>query len=84
MFIMITFAYLPAGQFQNAYPELMNLNSYAIEGSRYEEDVHKVLVTVESGVDKSESQFVFVLAVKDIGTKKGSLMTRCLIRHQPR
>ena len=73
-----------AGQFQNAYPELMNLYSYAIEGSKFEEDVHKVLVTVTSGVDRSESQFVFILAEKDVGTKKGALMTRCLIRHQPR
>lgn len=72
-----------AGQFQNAYPELMNLHSYAIEGSKFEEDVHKVLVKVTSGVDKSEAQFVFVLAEKDVGTKKGALMTRCLIRHQP-
>ena len=71
-----------AGQFQNAYPELMNLGSYAIEGTKFEEDVHKVLVKVTSGVDSSESRFVFILAVKDVGTKKGALMTRCLIRHQ--
>lgn len=62
----------------------MNLHSYSIEGSKMEEDVHKVLVKVTSGVDKSESYFVFILAVKDVGTKKGALMTRCLIRHQPR
>ena len=62
----------------------MNLHSHAIQGAKFEEDVHKVLVKVVSGVDKSESQFVFILAEKDIGTKKGALMTRCLIRHQPR
>lgn len=73
-----------AGQFQNAYPELMNLQSYVIEGTKFEEDVHKVLVKVTSGVGGSESRFVFILAVKDVGTKKGALMTRCLIRHQPR
>ncbi|KAL3161246.1 hypothetical protein ABBQ38_009610 [Trebouxia sp. C0009 RCD-2024] len=72
------------GQFQNAYPELMNLQSYVIEGTKFEEDVHKVLVKVTSGVGGSESRFVFILAVKDVGTKKGALMTRCLIRHQPR
>ncbi len=71
------------GQFQNTYPELVNLKSYSIEGSKYEEDVHKVLVNVTSGLNKSQSQFVFILAEKDIGTHKGSLMTRCLIRHRP-
>lgn len=62
----------------------MNLHSYAIEGTKYEEEVHKVLVKVTSRVDKCESHFVFILAVKDVGTKKGALMTRCLIRHQPK
>ena len=62
----------------------MNLQSYSIEGSKFEEDVHKLLVKAVSEVDKCESQFVFILAEKDIGTKKGALMTRCLIRHQPR
>ncbi len=74
---------LSAGQFQNELPELVNLHSYSIEGSKYEEDVHKVLVDVVSGLDLSPAQFVFVLAEKDIGTKKGALMTRCLIRHKP-
>lgn len=83
MYILVNFQCC-AGQFQNAYPELMNCYSYAIEGAKFEEDVHKVLVKVTSGVDKSESQFVFILAEKNIGTKKGALMTRCLIRHQPR
>lgn len=71
------------GQFQNELPELVNLHSYSIEGSKYEEDVHKVLVDVVSGLDLSHAQFVFVLAEKDIGTRKGALMTRCLIRHKP-
>ncbi|KAA6421781.1 MAG: hypothetical protein FRX49_08392 [Trebouxia sp. A1-2] len=71
------------GQFQNELPELVNLHSYSIEGSKYEEDVHKVLVDVVSGLDLSHAQFVFVLAEKDIGTKQGALMTRCLIRHKP-
>ena len=62
----------------------MNLHSYVIEGIKFEGDVHKVLVKVTSGVDKSESHFVFIMALKDVGTKKGALMTRCLIRHQPR
>ena len=72
-----------AGQFQNVYPELMNLRSYVIEGTKSEEDLHKVLVKVTSGVDRSESHFVFILAVKNVGTRKGALMTRCLIRHLP-
>ena len=73
-----------AGQFQNAYPELVNLHSYNIEGSKYEEEVHKVLVNVISGLEQKHAQFVFILAKKEVGTKKGALMTRCLIRHTPR
>ncbi len=42
-----------------------------------------MLVDVVSGLNLSHAQFVFVLAEKDIGTKKGALMTRCLIRHKP-
>lgn len=75
---------MSAGQFQNAYPELVNLHSYDIEGSKYEEEVHKVLVNVISGLEHKHAQFVFILAKKEVGTKKGALMTRCLIRHTPR
>ena len=62
----------------------MNLESYSIEGSYYDEDVHKVLVRVTSCIDNSQSQFVFILARKESGANKSALMTRCLIRHQPR
>lgn len=72
-----------AGNFQNAYPELVNLNSYSIQGSKQEEGVHKVLVEVTSQHQKEKkSHFVFILAEKEIGAKKGALMTRCLIRHE--
>ena len=75
---------MPAGQFQNAYPELVSLHSYQIEGSKYEQEVHKVLVSVVSGLEQKHAQFVFILAIKEVGTKKGALMTRCLIRHNPK
>ena len=71
------------GNFQNAYPELVNLKSYSIKGSKHEEGVHKVLVEVTGQNQRGpNSQFVFVLAEKGIGAKIGALMTRCLIRHE--
>jgi len=64
-----------AGQFQNAFPELVMLSSYSIsrveekEGGRYE-----VLADVKKG-DKG-LRLKFVLVRKDVGRKKGALMTR--------
>jgi hypothetical protein len=63
------------GQFQNAFPELVMLSSYSIsrveekEGGRYE-----VLADVKKG-DKG-LRLKFVLVRKDVGRKKGALMTR--------
>lgn len=63
----------------------MNLKSYSIEGTKHEEGVHKVLVEVTPQVDRnSRPKFVFILAEKDVGVRKGALMTRCLIRHEPK
>lgn len=78
-----TACFVHAGNFQNVYPELVNLEHYSIQGNKHEDGVHKVLVEVTPPNHTGQKpQFVFILAEKDIGAKQGALMTRCLIRHK--
>ena len=66
-----------AGQFQNAFPELVMLSTYSIEDSKDLKDgCHEVLADVKKG--SSKRKYRFLLARKDVGRKKGALMTRTL------
>lgn len=70
---------MPAGQFQNAFPELVGLTDYTIEGTEQQPgDSYHVDVAVTKG--GKATGFRFLLVRKDIGRKKGSLMTGRLTR----
>lgn len=66
-----------AGQFQNAFPDLVNLSTYTL-GNANEKDggCFEVVADVKKG--GKEQKLRFVLARKDIGRKKGALMTKSL------
>lgn len=67
------------GHFQNVYPELLIASSFIISDMQQEADgCQAIQVQVKSG--DSVSDFHFLLARKTIGKKKGSLMTRTLIK----
>lgn len=68
-----------AGQFQNAFPELVGLTNYHIKDiEETSSNSYSVVVEVERQADKAEVKFLLVR--KDIGRKKGALMTKSLLR----
>ena len=68
------------GHFQNVFPELMDMQSYELsEGQQEQEGSHTVHVKVKTHRG-AHAEFSFLLAKKMIGKKKGSLMTRTLLR----
>ena len=68
-----------SGQFQNAFPELVGLSKYSIqEVEETSSDSYSVVVEVERREKKVSVKFVLVR--KDIGRKKGALMTKSLLR----
>lgn len=69
---------LHAGQFQNAFPDLVSLQDYQIKSV---EDLEngQYRVTVEAICGAKTVALQFLLARKDIGRKKGALMTRQLL-----
>ena len=69
------------GQFQTAFPELMSAHSYAISGSRENEDgTVRVDVRVSRMRGTSEWGYAFVLARKGVGRNEGCWMTRAVLR----
>eukprot|EP00803_Ostreobium_quekettii_P007525 evm.model.scf_596.2 EVM.evm.TU.scf_596.2 scf_596:17060-18977(+) len=70
------------GGFLNAYPELVNLASYSVSAVEEGADgTQKVTVRVEGadGQDVGDS-FAFTLTKRKLGRKKGSWMTKSLLR----
>lgn len=68
-----------AGQFQNAFPELVGLTGYAIDSIQETgPDTFSVAVTVTR--HSAEARLRFLLVRKDVGRKKGALMTKSLLR----
>lgn len=70
-----------AGQFRNSYPELINLESFAIaEVLDLKDDLRcMVEAAVESSGQQSNS-FVFCLRRGALGRKKGCWLTKMLVR----
>lgn len=68
------------GQFQNAFPELINADSYELgQSSRSDEgDGVRVDVTVQQRGTTAGQGFCFVMKQKDIGRKKGCWMTKTI------
>ena len=72
-------SFLRAGQFQNEFSDLQNISSYEIQSVEEGSDgTHTVIVETECA-GKSIG-LKFILARKDIGRKKGALMTRQLLK----
>lgn len=71
-----------AGQFQNSFPELFDMVDYSITDTKEAGGVHTVIAEVQTSKskDKQPVRFRFELAQKDIGKKKGSLMTKQLLK----
>jgi hypothetical protein len=76
------------GQFQNYLPEMMNLTSYKIIQSKQTidesspgkiDDVWEVKVEVTDKIGKA-SNFTFALKRKNVGARKGALMTAMISR----
>ena len=68
-----------AGQFQNEFPELVGLTDYSIDS--VQEGPNRS-ITVEVLVSKGSQEVTlrFLLLRKDVGRKKGALMTKSLTR----
>ena len=67
------------GQFQNEFSDLLLMQSYQIRSTE-EEEGGNFVVSVETKCGSKSVGLKFILARKDIGRKKGSLMTRQLLK----
>jgi len=74
------------GQFQTQLSDLVNLRSYCVVGIREEDGggtgdhTWIVEVSVLSGPDNQEQKFEFHLRKKNVGARKGALMTAMILR----
>ncbi|KAK9812288.1 hypothetical protein WJX73_010026 [Symbiochloris irregularis] len=67
------------GQFQNSFPDLFDMASYSIKG--VEEAGEETHVTVEGQTTQGKTfALLFKMAERDFGKKKGSIMTKSLLK----
>ena len=75
----VTAIFVPAGQFQNSFPEVFEMTDYSITDVHESEDI--TCVSVELWTSKSRDTPVklrFQMARQEMGRKKHSVMTKSL------
>jgi hypothetical protein len=69
------------GQFQNAFPELLNAEGYAIGDSSESGDGSvTVEISVSTKSTEKDCRFAFVMRQKDVGRNRGCWMTKTVMR----